>query len=328
MPTIFDFGEWLGDIEVIRLLRVLRHAAIYEAQRGQEKVLLKVAHPGCQDQLRLETRILVELLQHEQHPMLPVLLPAYQQADLKQRPYGKTVFKDETKYYAVFKYTDGDFLRDMLLKNPQPWYQHAAWMTISLADAIAFMHIRAKRLHMNLSPEAIYVRVDKAGIPRPLLLDLGLLGEPQSIDTNWVEQYGVPSYTPPELLAREGGAVGFASDVYCLGVLLYEMLAGHPAFPFEQRKDADVRQMVIKGLPEPLNRTDLAEDIHNIVHLAVSRVPEQRHQDVRVFAKLLRTRFGEVPPEKKRAWNRVFIALVILGVVLTSVWILLLALLG
>jgi serine/threonine protein kinase len=327
MPTIFDFGEWLGDIEVIRLLRVLRHAAIYEAQRGKEKVLLKVAHPGCQDQLRLETRVLVDLLQSQQHPMLPVILPAYQQADLKQRPYGKTVFKDETKYYAVFEYVDGDFLRDMLLKNPQPWYQHAAWLTISLADAIAFMHLKANRLHLNLTPEAVYVRVDKAGIPRPLLLDLGLLSEPQNIDSAWVNQYGVPSYTPPELLARDG-AVGYGSDVYSLGLLLYEMLAGHPAFPFEQRKDAEVRQAVIAGLSERLNRTDLAEDIHNTVHLAVARAPEQRQQDVRVFAKLLRTRFGEVPAEKKRSWNRVWLAVGALIFLFIIVWILLLALLG
>jgi len=291
MPLIFDYGEYLGDIKVLRLLRVLQTAAIYEAERDDEKVLLKVAHPGCQDQIRREARTLTELARHQQHPMLPVLLPAYRQMNIKQRPYGKTVFRDEAKYYEVFEYVPGEFLRDMLLKNPQPWYQHAAWITISLADAIAFMHIKGGALHLNLNPDAIYVRVDKQGIPRPLLLDLGMLGDQGGIDPAWVQKFGVPAYTPPELIARDG-PVSYASDVYGLGLLLYEMLAGHPAFRYDQRKDDDVRRLVVQGVNEPLERTDRAEDIHQSVHMAVSRAPEQRQQDVRAFAKMRRTKFG------------------------------------
>lgn len=327
MPLIFDYGEWLGDIKIARLLRVLRTAALYEAERDEQPVLLKVAHPGCQDLLRREARVLLELSAHHQHPMLPLLLPPYRQLDIRQRPYGKTVFRDETKYYEVFAYTEGEFLRDLLLKNPQPWYQHAAWLTISLADALAFIHLKGNALHLNLNPDAIYVRTDKEGIPRPLLLDLGLLGEPGNVDPAWVHRFAVPAYTPPELIARDGPP-GYASDVYGLGLLLYEMLAGHPAFRFAQRKDDDVRQMVMAGVREPLERTDLAEDIHQIVHMAIQRAPEQRYQDVRAFAKLLRTRFGEVPPEKKRSLNRRLLIAAILIALATIVLIMLSALLG
>lgn len=327
IPVIFDYGEWLGDIQVNRLLRVQRHAAVYEAQRGKDLVLLKVAHPGCQDQLRLEARTLVELLRVQQHPMLPVLLPAYQQADLQQRPYGKTVFKDETKYYEVFAHAQGEFLHDLLLKNPQPWYQHAAWLTISIADAVAFMHLRANRLHLNLTPDAILVRSDKQGIPRPLLLDLGLLGEQQGVDPAWIRQYAVPAYTPPELLTRNG-TPAYTSDVYGLGLLLYEMLAGHPAFRYVQRRDEEVRQMVLQGVQEPLSRTDLSEDIHNIVRLAIDPAPQNRQPDVRVFAKLLRQKFGEVPVERKRSYRNPLIAVVALFLLLLIVLILLGALLG
>ncbi len=153
MPLVFGYGEWLADIEVIRLIRVLKTAALYEARRGKQKVLLKVAHDDCQNLLKQEAVTLLQLSQKTQHPMLPVLLPAYQQADLTQRPYGKTVFQNETKYYEVFQYAKGEMLRDTLLKNPQPWYQHAAWLTISLADVLAFIHLQAKKLHLNLNPE-------------------------------------------------------------------------------------------------------------------------------------------------------------------------------
>jgi len=327
-PVILDYGEWLGDIEVIRLLRVLRTSAIYEAQRGEELVLLKIAHNGCQDQLRREARLLIELA--SRHAMLPVLLPAYQQADVKQRPYGKTVFRTETKYYEVFEHAEGEFLRDMLLKNPQPWFQHAAWLTISLADALAFMHIKANTLHLNLNPDAVFVRVDKQGIPRPLLLDLGLLGasgDPQAIDPDWVQRFAVPSYTPPELIARDA-PLAYGSDVYELGILLYEMLAGHPAFPFAQRKDEEVRQLVLQGVPEPLARTDLSDEIHAIVHQAVDRQPERRQQDVRVLAKQLRTRFGEVPAERKRSFVRPVLVAGTLIVLITIILILVTAVIG
>jgi serine/threonine protein kinase len=290
LPMIFDYGEWLGDIQVIRLLRILRSSAIYEAQREDEKVLLKVAHNGYQDQMRREARILGDLSRNSNYPPnLPVLLPAYRQADINQRPYGKTVFRDEAKYYEVFDYIEGEFLRDMLFKNPQPWYQHAAWMTISLANVIAFLHLKANTLHLNLSPEVIYVRTDKKGIPRPVLLDLGLLGDPGAVDPVWVHQYGMPAYTPPELIAQR--VPTYASDVYGLGLVMYEMLAGSPAFEFQQRREDDIREDVVKGVPR-LNRTDLSEEIHQIVMQSVDLVPDRRQQDVRAFAKLLRTKFG------------------------------------
>jgi len=327
MPVIFDFGEWLGDIQVLRLLRSLRCSAVYEAQRNDEKVLLKVAHNDCQDQLRLEARTLVELAQKTQHPMLPTLLPAYQQADSRQRPYGKTMFRGETKYYTVFEHAEGEFLHDKLLKNPQPWYQHAAWIAIMLSDAIAFMHIQANRLHLNLNPDAIYIREDKASVPRPLLLDLGLLSEPNHVDPNWVKKYAVPGYAAPEMLTAEY-PVSQSSDVYGLGLLLYEMLAGHPAYESAQRRDTDIRNDVIQKAPPPLARTDLSKEIHEIVQQAIHRTPQYRQQDVRVFAKMLRTKFGEVPAEKTRNWNRRLIMIAVVVGLFTTLWILLAALIG
>ena len=327
LPMIFDYGEWLGDIQVIRLLRILRSSAIYEAQREDEKVLLKVAHNGHHDQMRREARILAELSRDSKYPPnLPVLLPAYRQADIVQRPYGKTVFKDEAKYYEVFEYVEGEFLRDMLFKNPQPWYQHAAWMTISLANVIAFLHLKANTLHLNLSPEVIFVRTDKQGIPRPVLLDLGLLGEQGAVDPAWVHKYGMPAYVPPEIITSRGVPT-YASDVYGLGLVLYEMLAGAPAFEFQQRREADIREDVMAGAPR-LNRTDLSKEIHEIVWQAIDMVPERRQQDVRAVAKLMRTKFGEVPAEKKRRWNRVVWGILAISALVVVVAVLLAALLG
>jgi hypothetical protein len=301
LTVVFDYGEHLGDIEIVRLLRVFRMSAIYEAKRGNEPILLKVAHDGCQDQLRRESMTLAQLLEKGQNPNLPLLLPAYLYAEGKQRPYGKTVFQDETKYYVTFAHATGEFLSDILVRNPQPWYQHAAWLTVSLANAVAFLHVRAGRLHLNINPDHVLVRYDKQGIPRPLLLDLGMVAEPNAVNMAWIRDYAIPAYTAPELLEANGNA-GIAADVYGLGLLLYEMLAGHPAFKYKLQKADDVRRAVRSTNPPPLNRSDLAEDITAIVYQAIDKTPSRRQPDIRTLAKQLRVKFGEVPVEKKRHW--------------------------
>jgi serine/threonine protein kinase len=296
LTTIFDYGDSLGDIEVVQLMRVFRSSAIYEAQRGSQPVLLKVAHDGAQEQLKRESVLLKQLAEVGANPHLPTLLSPYQFTDKTPRPYGKTAFRDETKYYEVFEYVKGEFLRDILIRNPQPWYQHASWITVSIADAIAFMNVKGGKLHLNITPDMVYVRTDREGIPRPILLDLGAVADPNEVSSDWVNTFAVPSYTPPELL--DHGQVGVASDVYGLGLLFYEMLAGHPAFPFDLRKDEEVRRNVRTVQPEQLNRTDLSQDINEIGMQTLDKVPSRRPADIRTFAKQLRTKFGEVPPEK------------------------------
>lgn len=124
MSQIFEYGETLGDLKVTRLVRVLKTGALYEATRTsdnkEERVLLKVAHTECAELIKREAVTLAKLKETRQHAMLPVILSAYQYAESKQRPYGKTVFQDETKYYVVYQYAEGEFLRDLLTKNRSP----------------------------------------------------------------------------------------------------------------------------------------------------------------------------------------------------------------
>src|SRR5215470_14833288 len=61
LTTIFDYGDSLGDIQIVRLITILRTAAIYEAKRLKETVYLKVAHDDCQDQIKREAALLAAL---------------------------------------------------------------------------------------------------------------------------------------------------------------------------------------------------------------------------------------------------------------------------
>ena len=53
-PMIFNDGDWLGDIEILRPVAVLRSSALYEAMQAKRRVLLKVAHPGPENKERLK----------------------------------------------------------------------------------------------------------------------------------------------------------------------------------------------------------------------------------------------------------------------------------
>ncbi|MCS6870144.1 MAG: protein kinase [Anaerolineae bacterium] len=307
LSVIFDYGDYLGDIEIVRLMRVMKTSALYEARRKiknkPEPILIKVAHNGCEDMLKREAVLMAKLSEKGGHPMLPVLQAPYLlgSSEAKQRPYGKVAFGDETKYYIVYAHAEGEFLRDVLLKNPQPWYLHAAWLTISLADVVAFIHYKAQHLVLNLSPDTVLIRYDRDGIPRPLLMDLSLAAPPDRIDFDQLERYSMAAYIAPELLIdREKGQYGAQTDVYGLGVLLYEMLKGRPPYAYRLRRPEDVRQEVRTQPIPPLDRTDLSAEINMIVTQAIDKSPTRRHKDVRTFAKELRKRFGEVPAERRR----------------------------
>lgn len=315
MASVFDYGETIGELNIVKPLAVLRAAAIYEAERGGEKVLLKVAHDGRHERLKREAIFLMQLQQAKQfHPMLPTLLPAHSQADITQHPYGKTVFNEQTKYYCIFRHVEGDFLNNMLLKNPQPWYQHAGWIAISLADVVALMH-QAQKLHLSLSPESILVRYDKAGTPRPVLMDLGAVTEPAHIRQNWNRQHVPPAYIAPEMLGRAGGKVGPATDVYGLGLILYEMLAGRPAYSYRLRPDGDIYRDVLDADPARINRADL-QSVPQIAHKATSKEYQSRQPDVVTLAQELLAVFPPVPKEPKDRRVNWRVIGVILGVFL------------
>jgi len=253
---IFDNGEWFGPIEIIQSLVVSRSAIVYHARRGEEEILLKIANVGCEEKLRSEAKAFLALARAGQHPLLPVLLPAHPQGSVAAHPYGWTVINGRVKYYEVFKYADGAILRNLLLKNPQPWFQHAGWIILSIADVIFYLH-KAGRLHLCLNPDVVLVRYDKKGIPRPMLLDLGVSASGNAVFEMWNPSYNLPAYTAPEMMDGARGAVGPATDVYGLGMLLYEMLAGRPAYEYHLKRDEAVFRDILASAPAPTGRIDL-----------------------------------------------------------------------
>jgi serine/threonine protein kinase len=320
---IFDNGEWFGPIEIIQPIVITRSAIIYQARRDKEQILLKVANVGCEEKLRLEAKAFLQLAKAGQHPLLPVLLPAHPQGTIDYHPYGWTVIEGRVKYFEVFKFVDGTILRNLLLKNSQPWYQHVGWIILSIADCVYYLH-RAGKLHLCINPDVVLVRFDKQGIPRPVLLDLGVADPGDTIYELWNENYNLPAYTAPEIADGRSG-VGPATDVYGLGTLLYEMLAGRPAYESHLKKDPAVLKNVMGGEFKTSGRIDL-KNIPEIAEKSINRVYDHRFPDVLAFVNALQPNFPPIPAERRSFqinWRTVFI---VLGALLAISMLLVLAL--
>jgi serine/threonine protein kinase len=312
---VFDSGEWFGPIEIMQPMVAMRSAIIYQAKRGGKNILLKIANPGCEEKLQQEAKTFRALAKSRHHPHLPVLLAAHGQGSVDQDLFGWIVVGGQSRYYEVFEHLEGEILRNFLLKNTQPWYQHAGWIILSIADTVYYLH-KAGCVHLCLNPDVILVQQDHRGVPRPILLDLGTSSPPQDAVRMWNDSYTLPAYTAPELLdpARKE-PVGIAADVYGLGLLLYEMLAGRPAFQYHLVNEQVLTQHILAGEFKPSGRIDI-KNMPEIAEKAIQRQPGQRYPDVASFVNALRPNFPPIPAERKPFRLNWRTALIILGALL------------
>lgn len=305
-PTILDYGEWLGDIEIVRPITVSRSAVLYEATHQKETILLKVAHPGLENKERLkrEAEFLQQMqLDGEQEEMLPTLLPAYASTDIINDPYGKIMLQGHLLYFCLFKFWDGEPLRDLLTKRPQLWVNHIGWIMANLASGIAYMNSKG-RCHLSMMPSAMLIQFDESNsptVPRVLLIDLGLVSRRNEFHQEWHPFFVPPAYTAPELMLNEQSNPSYQSDVYGLGITLYEMLVGEPAYTYKLLSDQDVVAKVQRNERVRMTRDEDVKRIAYIALQAVAQKPKKRQEHPAEFAESLLKIFGQ-PPKPKKPW--------------------------
>lgn len=327
-PVVFAPGETFGELSIIRLLVVLPTATIYRAERAGEGVLLKVAHAGHEARLKREAGfLLAQQGRRRHHPAFPVLLPAYRQAKVDAFPYGRAGLGTRSASYTVYRSVEGVTLRDLLRQDPQPWHRHAVWLTLALADAVELMH-QSGVLHLGLSPDGVLIRYDRDGIPRPMLLDLGVITPPEQAAQHWRRESCAPAYRAPELIQPAGGRVGAFSDVYGLSLLLRELLGGRPAYPSWRHSASEVEQAILNAPPSPVNRPDLAQ-VPEIVERGISKDYRRRQPDIATFAGELQSLVPRLPRERQSfGWDWGITAVVLVSGAAVILLLLLAAALG
>ncbi|HEX3152631.1 MAG TPA: serine/threonine-protein kinase [Gemmataceae bacterium] len=225
----------------------------------------------------------------------PNILPVYEVGEHEGRPF------------FSMKLATGGSLADrvtQLVSDPTA----AATLVAKLARAVHFAHQRGI-LHRDLKPANVLLDGDDT----PLITDFGL-AKRTGADSGMTQSgaiVGTPSYMAPEQ-ARSGKAVTTASDVYALGAILYELLAGQP--PFRGETVMDTLYLVMDQAPKHPRATNAQadRDLSAVALKCLEKRPTDRYESAGELAdELERWLAGEPtharplsPPDQLWRWLR------------------------
>jgi serine/threonine-protein kinase len=169
--------------------------------------------------------------------------------------------------YLVMELVEGQNLADRLATGPLPWHD-AATIGAQVAAALAAAH-RLGIVHRDVKPGNVMLTPNGAKV-----LDFGIAAlAGAGTDTDAGRLVGTPAYAAPERL-RPGPAQP-ASDMYALGVLLYEMVTGRRPFPAGSWVDAEAAHH--SGVPvPPLDAPGLPRRVSRLVAACLSADPDDR----------------------------------------------------
>ena len=224
--------------------------------------------------------------------------------------------------YLVMEYCEGQTLADRLGRGALP-LDLALQYGIDLADALSRAH-RAGIVHRDLKPSN--VMVTKSGVK---LLDFGLARmHVESSVTDSTAQFlteegsilGTIQYMAPEVL---GGADADArSDIFALGLVLYEMLTGKPAFSGPNR--ASVMASILEREPRPIHELapNVPPPLEHLIDKCLSKQPDERWESAHDIAEQLRWIRESKPVPlvgRRRSWTAIAIAAALL-MAIAAIW--------
>ena len=198
---------------------------------------------------------------------------------------------DDNKVFIVFEYVDGDDLKTLIRKQKFSIEDTVGLMAQACAG-IGYAH-RAGLVHCDVKPHNMLVssdfrlKVTDFGIARAL----ATINPDEQSDIVW----GSPHYFSPEQAA--GGAPSPASDVYALGVILYEMLTGR--LPFEASDSSDLAKMHRVETPPPPRQLNpsIPAALEEITLKVLSKEPAARYRTADQLGRVLLS-FGNINQDK------------------------------
>lgn len=271
----FVVGSQVGDYRIVRLLGQGGMGSVYEAVKVSigRHVALKFLHAEIAQHQDAVLRFLNEAKASSriEHPSIIHI------SEVGQSPDGRP--------YLVMEFLKGESLAERLRKLAPPQQRlplikvlQVAWQT---ADALAAAHA-AGIVHRDVKPDNLMLVPDPVapGKERVKLLDFGIakltqvltISQPMTSDNQLL---GTPMYMSPEQ-CRRSASVDHKSDVYALGVVLYEMLAGRPPFLADQIVHFLTQHVMEEPPPLVTLAPDAPSEVAGLVHRMLSKEKTDR----------------------------------------------------
>jgi serine/threonine protein kinase len=242
-------------------------ASIYRAidLRDNRQVALKIPHPDLEAD--------------------PVLFDRFQrEASIGEKldhPKVMRVFGGEkhSRVYMVMEWCEGRLLRQILNEGPLP-HDRAIRIAVNVLDGLDYIHAHGV-VHRDLKPENIMVDADD----NIKLIDFGIAGDSAArrlTYANFTAALGTPNYISPEQVKGKRG--DGRSDIYALGVILYEMLSGKLPFSGPTPLAAMNDRLLNHPTPPRVADPSITPELQEILYRALEREPKNRYAKAHDFA--------------------------------------------
>lgn len=259
-------GDCVGEYVLERPLGRGGEATVFQARHAHSgtPAVVKILEPAQLGEVAAYERFRREVAIGRllQHPGIPRILD---------------VGEDARPPYIVLEYLEGQPLREVIETCRRLPVARALRIATSLAEVVAYCHAH-RVYHRDLKPENILVdREDRVKI-----IDFGIAlleGAPRVTWRGFSGLVGTPAYMAPEQIRGERG--GPYTDVYAIGIILYEMLAGVP--PYRSVNPLATMYQHLNMAPEPLQslRDDVPAWLAAVVARAMRRRKEERFPSAR-----------------------------------------------
>jgi tetratricopeptide (TPR) repeat protein/tRNA A-37 threonylcarbamoyl transferase component Bud32 len=201
------------------------------------------------------------------------------------------------QHFFSMEYVEGQSLAAIARDNPfVP--EAAARVMLSIVEAIQYAHAQGV-LHRDLKPSNVLIDVDG----RPRVTDFGLakrMNADSATLTHTDDVIGTPSYMPPEQAAGKVRELGPTSDVYSLGAMLYELLAGRPPFRASTRLDTLHQVLELEPIAPRVLNARTPRDLETICLKCLEKTPARRYPSAQALAEDLQRFLSGEPIAARR----------------------------